>query len=195
MARRQGRWLPPAATALQLKITLKDIRPPIWRRVLVPDNYSLGELHGIIQVAMGWENCHMHAFRIGDAEYVSQDTGDPRDPELKDEDRAMLRTVIGRAKQKFVYEYDFGDSWIHDILVEKVLPFDPQGQYPLCLAGARACPPEDCGSVPGYYRILEAMQAPRKTAEQKELLEWLGGEYDPAGFDIEAVNEWLSGKP
>jgi len=185
-------WSPRAENAVQLKVTLKYIKPPIWRRLLLPDNYTLGDLHGAIQIAMGWGNYHLHAFRIGGIEYTSEEAN-LDELEMEDEDTVLLKTVTKRPKQKFTYEYDFGDSWQHEIVVEKIPPLDPQGKYPVCVAGARACPPEDCGSVPGYYGILEAIGDP-DNPEHKELLEWLGGSYDPEHFDLDAVNRRLRGK-
>jgi hypothetical protein len=154
----------------------------------------LGDLHDAIQVAMGWHNCHMHAFRFGDVQYSSRESSEMEDMDTKDEETALLSRVVTRPRQKFIYEYDFGDSWEHEIVVEKMLPIDPQGKYPVCVAGARACPPEDCGSFPGYFAILEALRATKKTQEQKELLEWLEDDYNPEWFDLDAVNRRLSGK-
>jgi hypothetical protein len=186
-------WVPRAEKVLQLKIVLLHIKPPIWRRVLVPDNYKLGDLHAIIQTAMGWNDSHMHAFRIDGREYASGKACEMGDMGMENEDKVALSRAIARSTKGFVYEYDFGDSWMHEIVVEKILPLDPAIRYPLCLAGARACPPEDCGSVPGYYEILRALRSPR-TQEHRELLEWLGEGYDPNRFDVERANRWLTGK-
>jgi hypothetical protein len=197
MAKKRGprmMWVPPAQSAIQFKVALKYIRPPIWRRVLLPDNFTLGQLHEVIQVTMGWYNCHMHSFRIGGVYYTSQSASEMEDMDMKNEATVFLSRVVGKLRQKFIYEYDFGDSWLHDVTVEKIVPFDPQAQYPVCLDGARACPPEDCGSFPGYMHILEALKAPKKTAEQKELLEWLEDGYDPEQFDLAAMNRRLAGK-
>lgn len=197
MAKKRGRktlWVPPAQQALQLKVTLRGIRPPIWRRVVVPDNFTLGHLHTVLQVVMGWDDSHMHAFRFGEVEYTSQEACEMGDMDMENEETVFLQRVVTRSKQKFLYEYDFGDSWMHEIVVEKLLPIDLQAKYPVCLAGARACPPEDCGSFPGYWALLEALKAPKKTAEQKELLEWLGAGFDPERFDLKAVNRWFSGR-
>jgi hypothetical protein len=186
--------VPPAEKAIQFKVTLKYIRPPIWRRVVLPDNFTLGRLHEVIQVAMGWSDSHLHLFRIGGVCYTSQWESEMGDMDMENEDAVFLSRVVTRAKQKFVYEYDFGDSWEHEVVAEKLLPIDPEAKYPVCLAGARACPPEDCGGVPGYMDILEALKAPKKTAEQRERLEWVGGRYDPERFALEAVNKRLTAK-
>lgn len=187
-------WGPKPGNAIQFKVALKYIRPPIYRRVVMPDTFTLGQLHEVIQVTMGWYNCHMHSFRIGGVCYTGGDAAGMEDMDMENEETVRLSQVISGPKQKFVYEYDFGDSWMHEITVEKLLPFDPKARYPLCLAGARACPPEDCGSFPGYDAILEALTAKNKTEAQKELLEWLEGGYDPEAFDLNAVNRRLAGR-
>ena len=105
-----------------------------------------------------------------------------------------LAEVVTRAKPKFIYEYDFMDSWEHEIVAEKLLPLDPAAKYPVCLGSARACPPEDCGSFPDYMDILKALSAKISTADQKELLEWVGAGYDPERFDLDAVNRRLQGR-
>ena len=185
--------MPLAGKAIQFKGSLGYIRPPIWRRVVVPDNFTLGQLHNVIQVSMGWQDCHLHSFQFGDVRYASQETSEMGEMDMENEETVLLHRIITRPKQKFTYEYDFGDSWLHELVVEKILPFDPQAKYPVCLGGARACPPEDCGSFPGYMSILEAVKAAKKTGEQKELLEWLGDGYEPERFDLDQVNRRLVG--
>ena len=173
-------------TVYQLKITLKDIRPPIWRRVLVPD-CSLTKLHEIIQVAMGWENYHLYDFEVGGERYT-----DPRgmdDLDMEDASRAKLSQVAPREKAKFRYTYDFGDNWQHEVLVEKFLPPEEGRTYPVCVAGKRACPPEDVGGPWGYMEFAEAIRDP-KHEQHEEFLEWRG-EFDPEAFDPDAVNEEL----
>jgi len=198
MAKKRGpkmMWVPPAAKAIQFKVALRYIRPSIWRRVVLPANFTLGQLHDVIQITMGWYNCHMHAFRVPRRGFGPplREFGSGLDT-AENENMAFVGAVLVRKGQKLLYEYDFGDGWEHEIVVEKMLPIDPQTNYPVCLAGARACPPEDCGSFPGYMNILEALKAPKKTAEQKELLEWLEDGYDPERFDMDAVNRQLGGK-
>ena len=172
----------------QLKIMLKDFRPPIWRRVQVNSDITLGKLHQIIQAAMGWTNSHLHGFSIGGVEY-----GQPLpelDLEIKNEQRIKLNKVVTGDKQKFFYTYDMGDSWEHEILVEKVLPHDPLVRYPVCTAGKRACPPEDCGGVWGYADFLEAITQPDHP-EHESMLEWVGGAFDPDAFILSEVNQLL----
>lgn len=139
---------------------------------------------------MGWQNYHLHMFQIAGETY-----GDPADDEFgefetKNESRYRLNQFGFREKAKFSYEYDFGDGWEHTILVEKILPADPAVHYPLCVAGKRACPPEDVGGVWGYEEFLEIIADPN-AGEHDEMLEWIGGEFDPEEFDLDAINQSL----
>jgi len=177
-----------AGPIYQLKITLKDFRPPIWRRVLVPGNFNLYQLHWVVQAAMGWSDSHLHQFIIG-GDYYGLPSPDDWEP-MQDERRFTLSRMASSPKDKFVYEYDFGDSWEHEVVVEKILPPEPGVKYPLCVTGKGACPPEDVGGVWGYAEFLEAIRDPNH-AEHDEYLEWVGGEFDPHAFDIEAVNRAL----
>jgi hypothetical protein len=172
----------------QLKITLKGSRPPIWRRVLVADDTTLAKLNHIIQIAMGWTNSHLHDFTIQGQRY-SEPSPDDWEP-VKDERRYKLSQLVTGAKFKFVYQYDFGDSWDHEILVEKILPPEPGAHYPVCATGKRACPPEDAGGVWGYATFLEAINDPSHE-EHEMYLEWIGGGFDPEAFNLDAVNAWL----
>ena len=173
----------------QLKITLKGSKPPIWRRVQVASNTTLSELHKIIQVAMGWWDSHLHQFIIH-----GENFGIPEPDfdfmEVTSERGTKLSGVISDEKDKFIYEYDFGDSWEHVILVEKILPPDPNISYPICLKGKRACPPEDCGGIWGYNGFLEAIQDPDHP-EHDDMLEWVGGEFDSEAFSLDEVNSRL----
>lgn len=176
-----------AGQVYQLKITLREIKPPIWRRVQVKD-CSLTKLHANVQACMGWTNSHLHAFEIGGEQY-----GEP-DPdglmETEDERKVKLSQVVAGGVKKFGYTYDFGDNWEHVIQVEKTLPAEAGVRYPRCTEGKRACPPDDCGGAWGYGDFLEAIQDP-KHERHEEMLEWVGGEFDAEKFDIEAVNEEL----
>lgn len=172
----KARPAPAAPKILQLRITLLDIEPPIWRQILVPDDFTFEDLDVFIRSAMGWGCDHLHGFRrVGRGGYVGDDI----------DEFAELRQVLCRAKQRVAYEYDFGDGWLHEILLEKVLPYDAATGYPVCLDGARACPVEDCGGVPGYYSVIGALREP--TDDNAEWREWIG-EYDPEAFDAKAVN-------
>ena len=172
----------------RLKITLRDSKPPIWRRVLVPGKFNLYKLHRVIQAAMGWEDGHLHQFIIDD-EYYSIPLEEDFEPVL-DERRYALSRIAPEEKMKFVYEYDFGDCWEHAIVVEKILPPESGVKYPRCIVGKRACPPEDVGGVWGYEAFLEAIRDP-KHEDHERLLEWIGGEFDSEAFDLEAINREL----
>ncbi len=176
------------AQIYQIKVTLEGSKPPIWRRLRVSGDVTLAQLHDIIQIAMGWEGYHLHQFIVGNAYY-----GEPHPdygPEMRDERRVTLRQIAPREGMRFRYEYDFGDGWMHQILVEKFLPPEPGEVYPICIEGKRACPPEDVGGIWGYYDFLEAIRDPEHP-EHEDYLEWIGGEFDPEAFDLEGVNEAL----
>jgi len=174
---------------LQVKVTLAGVsKPPVWRRLLVPADVRLDRLHGVIQAAMGWEDYHMHVFSTASGEY-----GLP-DPELgfRDERKVTLARLLEAPGDRVRYTYDFGDGWEHEIVLEKVLARDPAQRYPACVAGRSACPPEDCGGPWGYENLREALADPAHP-EHPDMVEWLeaGSEFDPAAFDVEAVNESL----
>jgi hypothetical protein len=173
----------------QLKITLTDIRPPIWRRLQVSSSINLRRLHDVIQAAMGWTQSHLYQFQVGDVEF-----GEPDDEvgmPIRSAKSTSLRKIAPEPGAVFSYEYDFGDSWQHRIEVEKVLPPEPGVRYPRCLTGKRACPPEDVGGIWGYAEFLQAIRD-LKHPEHTELLEWAGGAFDPEAFDLQAVNEQLA---
>ncbi len=174
----------------QLKITLEEIRPPIWRRILVKNTTPLDQLHEIIQVVMGWENYHLHSFRISSTDYGVIDPEWGME-DLENEAKFKLNKVVSGENFKFRYTYDFGDGWEHQILLEKILPVDPKQTYPVCIKGKRACPPEDCGGAWGYASLLEALADPQHP-EHEDQLEWVGGEWNAESFDLEAVNAALA---
>lgn len=163
----------------QLRITLVDVVPSVWRRVQVPGGYTLDRVHRVIQHAMGWHDQHLHAFDIGGVQY-----GHP-DPigelELRDELDFRLDAVVGKGDTCH-YTYDFGDWWEHEVTVEDVLGADPAERYPVCTGGAGACPPEDVGGPYGYQEMRAALADPAHP-RYREIREWLGREYDPDAFD------------
>ncbi len=182
----------PGDPVLQVKITLAEVAdPPVWRRLLVPAAIRLDRLHQVIQAAMGWQDCHMHAFSDGRVHY-----GRP-DPELefRDERKATLRDLIPRKGGRARYTYDFGDDWEHEIVVEERLAAEPAMAYPVCVAGEGACPPEDCGGVWGYEHLREVLADPT-SQEHGDLLAWLGldkaADFDPHRFDVGKANRALS---
>jgi len=186
----KGKVVTKEAKIYQLKITLKYIRPPIWRRIQVRRDITLATLHRVLQITMGWYDSHLHQFRAGKIYYGAPDVDEFSELNLKDDGKAQLGRVLTKAKQKLIYEYDFGDRWEHEILLEKVLTPDPAVQYPRCLGGARACPPEDCGGAGGYANFLAAIRDPGH-GEHDEYLEWIGGEFDSESFELDEFDTAL----
>ncbi len=182
------------ATVVSLKVTLNGTKPPIWRRLLVPTGMTLGHLHLTLQSAMGWENCHLHAFDIGGQQY-----GDPEEAEGfldegdSDENLITVGDVVTSGISKFVYTYDFGDDWEHVIAVEKTQPAVAGAIYPHCVAGKRACPPEDCGGPWGYLELLDILADP-KHPEYAGRREWLDEDFDPEEFDMAGTNAVLAAR-
>ena len=170
----------------QLKITLADVKPPVWRRVQVKD-CSLAKLHAVLQISMGWTNSHLHVFDVGGEQYGEDPMGEL---DWKSERTAKLSQLVAAGHERFVYTYDMGDSWEHLIEVKKTLPVEKGVRYPRCVEGKRACPPEDCGGPWGYEEFLEAVGDP-KHEQHEDLLEWIGGEFDPEAFDADKVNQEL----
>jgi hypothetical protein len=179
--------IPAAQRIYQLKITLKGIEPPIWRRIQVRD-CTLDRLHEHIQLAMGWQNCHLYEFKIDAGRF-----GDPRVIEdcedLGDATVLHLEEFVPEngKRFRFHYEYDFGDCWEHEVLFEGCLRASQGVRYPLCLEGERACPPEDVGGTTGYRRYVKAMADP-EDEEHKEYLGWRGP-YDPERFDAQKTTK------
>jgi hypothetical protein len=173
----------------QVKITLRGVRPPIWRRVRVPATLRLAGFHAVIQTVFGWTDSHLHQFFIGGAVY-----GRPLDFDeaVIDERAVTLTQTVGTRVKCFTYIYDFGDDWVHDVVVEKVFSGNSGSQRPLCLGGKRRRPPEDCGGLPGYREFLRAIRDPRHE-EHEAMLEWVGGGFDPEAFDLDFVNRDLAG--
>jgi hypothetical protein len=172
---------------MQFMVSLLHIKPPIWRRLLVPSDCTLGQLHLAIQGAMGWSNSHLHSFVCGDTVYGFLDD---EGADCKDENGVMLRDLFMRPKMKVRYEYDFGDFWEHDVVFEKIVEGKAGVLYPRCSGGKRACPPEDCGGFFGYEELCQLMANP-KHPNFKEICEWYGGIYDPEEFRLVSANEVL----
>jgi hypothetical protein len=177
----------------QLKITIKDIRPPVWRRVRVPGNVTFFRLHDIIQDAFGWIDTHLHEFIVGEVRYGNPEDYEEygTDFEYHDEQRSILQRVVRRAGEHFEYHYDYGDNWRHDILVEKLEAPGPGDMKPVCVGGRRCCPPEDCGGPWRYAEFLKAIRDP-KHPQHQELREWAGEDFDPEEFSVEAANRALA---
>jgi hypothetical protein len=180
-----------AKLAFQLKITLEGSKPPIWRRVLVGD-CTLDVLHQIVQTAMGWTNSHLHRFEYGEDRF--SDPTFELDEADYDETQVYLSQLVADGCQKLRYWYDFGDGWWHTIKIEKPLSPKPSDEFPKCIKGAGACPPEDIGGIWGYYEFLAAIRDP-KHERHDEFVEWAGEDFDPNAFNIEETNKALMSGP
>lgn len=169
----------------QLKISLLDVKPPVWRRVLVPGDATLAQLHTILQTLMGWEDYHLHEFHFGD---LTIGAPDPEAPlTLVNEKKVRLFEVLSSVGDKGVYTYDFGDDWEHNIALEKILAPEAGTAYPVCVAGKRCGPPEDSGGPLGYENFLEVVGDPNHE-EHKAVREWIGTDFDPEKFSVGDVN-------
>ena len=176
----------------QLKIHLEPnyLKPPIWRRVLVKSDITFYELHQIIQVAMGWTNAHLWDFSYGDFS-ITKPSEDDDWRDTVDAKSIKISKLLNKEKDKLDYTYDYGDGWEHKITLEKIIDvININQKLPTCIKGKRACPPEDCGGSWGYETLLETI-ANKKHPEHKDMLEWLGDEFDPEEFDIDDVNDCL----
>ena len=212
----------------KLRVSLNEFEPQIWRTLAVPAEITLDKLHEVLQIVMGWSNCHMHMFRSGSQDaksspqkltkrlqqgnlegifldmvtrercFVKKVTpwGETTDMEGEDEAITTLAEVCPKVGSKLTYEYDFGDGWEHAVEVETIFAPKPGVEYPVCLVGEKACPPEDCGGAWGYGDLLETIEDP-KSDDYENIIEWLGGEFDHNAFDIDEVNhnlaEWRNG--
>ena len=178
----------------QLRVSLMGIKPPIWRRVLVPQDVTLAQLHAILQIVMGWTNSHLHQFKVGDV--VFAEPHQEYEPGPIDHRRITLNQIAPRRGSTCVYEYDFGDSWRHDIVLEAIETGDLA--YPRCTDGEGRCPPEDVGGISGYEHLKRVIADPGD-AEHTAMLEWLGlesaREFDAAAFDLARANAAMAGVP
>lgn len=174
----------------QIQVVLSGTKPRIWRRLLVYSDTLLIDLHRIIQTSMGWTNSHLHLFNDGMTDYS------PREFEVEESKNSRtvkLKTILKQEKSKILYEYDFGDGWCHDIILEKIIVEEEIGQIPMCIKGKRNCPPEDCGGTWGYQDLLHTISNP-KHEDYESMIEWLGGEFDPDYFDMDQTNRQLKQK-
>lgn len=178
--------------AYQLLISLNYIRPEIWRRFLVSNEITLAKLHKIIQVVMGWEDYHLHEFRIDGIRYGEPDD-EWDDVKVTNDKKVRLRDIELVENQKFTYLYDFGDYWEHEVTIEKVLPAEKGVKYPKCLEGKRACPPEDCSGPPGYENLIRLFNSQEDIVDDDDIvrLNWLGEDHDFEYFSSDEVNSVL----
>jgi hypothetical protein len=187
---------PPRPQSIALRIELLDVAPLVWRRVLVSNQWTLASLHGYLQWVMGWTDSHAHEFQIG-AGIVAPDWwiqeaafhADTR--EHRDERRVSVAAVVSElgAGSEFEYRYDMGDEWQHRLVIESLprVADTRDLSLPICLAGENACPPEDVGGPGGYELFLEIL-ADRTHEQHQDMVRWIGGVFDPKGFDLNKLN-------
>lgn len=176
----------------QIQISLKGFKPKIWRRILIQSDLPLADFHKVIQTTMGWTNSHLHQFIKNGTFYTKRYPGDVLWDEMDNVDYLdmSISDLLKKEKEKITYEYDFGDSWEHEIVLEKINPDDKEAKYPLCLTAKNNCPPEDCGGVWGYADMLDILKHPDHE-EYESYIEWLGKEFDPEYFDKNEINKML----
>lgn len=175
----------------QLRIELNGVQPSVWRRLLVPENVTLAKLNSILYQAMGWHGGHLHEYVVGRMHYGIPDDEWPGPEPVVDERRVRLNTLVEAGARRFTYLYDFGDNWEHTVKVEDLLMPPREGARIRCIAGENACPPEDVGGPNAYFDLLTAIRDPAHE-EHASMLEWVGGAFDPAAFNITGVNERLA---
>ena len=178
----------------QFKVTLREIEPDIWRRIVVPATYSFWDLHVAVQDSMGWFDYHLHEFKIKNPDTKATDAiGIPDDEVPKEKQDCMagwempIAYYFRRPGDKAEYEYDYGDGWEHEIVLEGILPRESKTKYPKCIGGDRSCPPEDCGGVHGYEKLVKISRDPSHK-EYGSMKQWLGKVYDPEAFDSKKVH-------
>jgi hypothetical protein len=187
--------------SFDLRVTLYYVRPEVWRLLRVPHDIRMDRLHGVLQMAFDWTNSHLHQFHLMDEKgsitgYIGMCEPDSlgifpaRQPPAQDETKRLLKNFLSKPGDRIGYEYDFGDSWLHEITLAAVGSQPRRLTHASCLDGARACPPEDCGGPPGYDHLRAILKKPRHP-EYAETIEWLGGGFDPAGFDLAGTNRAL----
>ncbi len=178
----------------QFKVTLKDVDPPIWRRIQVPEGYTFWDLHVAIQDAMGWLDCHLHAFHVvSPTSGLAEEIGIPDEESFEGDTECLpgwsipISNYFLKPGVRVQYDYDFGDGWEHEVVLEDIAPRIAKQKYPRCLDGARACPPEDCGGTVGFDDLLKRIRDPEHE-EHATMIEWLGREYDADAFAPETVH-------
>ena len=169
----------------EFTISLLNTKPLVWRKVLAHDFIELEELHFLFQLAMGWDDQHLYSFDINGKTYSDEETA--LDANYHAVDGIILRDVLGDSKC-FKYDYDFGDGWEHEVRITDVLEHDFRMNYPICIAGENACPPENCGGYQGFEHLKQTISG-KDSREKDEMLAWLGGFYSPYTFDPNFVNK------
>jgi hypothetical protein len=174
----------------QIKVTLNHTKPPIWRRFLIKSDVNLQELHDVLQTVMGWYDYHLYLFEKDHEEFSDPSRWD-NDPGIKNAKKTLLSSLLRTPGSSLIYRYDMGDDWEHKLVLEEILESKPGEQYPVCIAGRRNCPPEDCGGAYGYAQMLAVLSDPNHE-DYEEMREWTDEDWDPAEFDRDMINSILS---
>jgi hypothetical protein len=177
--------------AVDFHVAISGTEPIVWRKIRLSDDMTLDDFHGAIQGSFGWENSHLHAFRMSRRRRYSGIETDEMDPfadEQDDSNSVTIKMVVALREKKFIYEYDFGDSWNHEIKIVSVEPLAKALRYPECIDGERCGPPEDCGGIHGFESFKEIMADP-KNEEHTEMKEWYGGRFNPEWFSVADANK------
>ena len=171
----------------ELKVVMKHIEPPVWRTIQIPESATLHRLHQVLQVAMGWTNSHLYLFHVGGKAY--SEPSPEWEPDVLDSTSTTLEEIFSEGSPSFLYEYDLGDSWMHELTLQRAEEAEGE-ERPRCTGGARACPPEDCGGPSGYEDFLEAISDPGHE-DHRRMLEWVGGRFDPEEFEAAVADRAL----
>lgn len=182
---------------IEIKVTLNDVEPPVWRKFIISTLATLEELHIVIQKTMGWQNCHLYDFSVnnGKRKFSPNDMSDlfGNEDDFEDPSKVTIASLMMMGVRDILYTYDYGDGWEHTVEIEKEVICQPDVKYPLCTEGFGACPPEDCGGPYGYANLCSILSNP-KDEEYKEMREWVGREFDPTKFSIGKANKNLRSK-
>ena len=179
-------------TVHTLKVTLRDVSPDVWRRVVVRSETTLPKLARTLEAAMGWESYHLHLFDAGGIQFGEPDEDFDSDHVI-DARKVTVKHVLPEVGSALRFDYDFGDGWEHDVVVEAIEAPQEGKRYPVCLDGERGCPPEDCGGPSGYGELL-AVLADANHPEHEHIAAWAPKGFDPAVFDVVAANRTLRGR-
>ena len=177
-------------TIYRLYVFLLEIAPPIWRRIQLSSESSLNQLHRVLQVAMGWEDYHLHEFEVGGQHYGVPDPEFDLPGQVLKDSAMKLSRALPRKGSSLLYTYDFGDGWAHSVVLEDIAPVEPDTKYPRVVDGARACPPEDSGGPHGYADLLNILASPRRK-DHRQMREWAGKSFDPDKFSARDANPLL----
>lgn len=187
---RKTRAKPGMTQVFQVSVSLRGVRLPVLRRLLVPAETRLDRLHLILQAAIGWSGAHHHQFRLGDLIFMAPGH-ESRIMPGADERAVRLDDILHREEAAYSYEYDFGDRWSHELVLERVLDVPTKDTRPICIGGEGACPPENCGGPEGYADLLAILRNPRHP-EHRERKRWVGKGFRPEFFDLAAAHERLA---